>query len=282
MLKYSLITLFGLIGLFDICRAATIDLSAGLVGEYLFNGNANDSSGNGNNGVSSNLSPTEDRFGNSGAAYNFLGNISANFSYVTIPTLLPNFGNGATMFAWFKADPAKLLIGHMNIISQPKAIGNGQNTGLRLQLYPNEVNADGTQVNAGYNDNTQNVVAFGPINSVVADGNWHSAAATLSSDATSRILSVYFDGVLAESISLSPLNVSSDTPFYIGTQFGANFDYIEDPFIGAIDDVRVYTRALNSQEIQAIHNVPEPTSLSLFLAGGTLLLGLRKRSKNKI
>jgi len=267
-----------LIGLFNISRASTLDLSTGLVGEYLFNGNANDSSGNGNNGVSSNLSPTEDRFGNSGAAYNFSG----NYSYISIPTLVPNMGAGATMFAWFKADPAQLF-GQENIISQPRhnpPFGN-QLVGLRLQINTGDGSSN-YRVNAGYNDNTQNVVAFGPDNSVVADGNWHSAATTLFSDSTSRIISIYLDGVFANSISLSPLSVNSDAPFFIGTQFDPLTTNNESPFIGAIDDVRVYTRALNSQEIQAIHNVPEPSSLSLFLAGGTLLLGLRKRSKNKI
>lgn len=277
-MKIALFLSVFLIGLFNISRASTLDLSTGLVGEYLFNGNANDSSGNGNNGVSSNLAPTADRFGNLGAAYNFSG----NYTYISIPTLVPDIGAGATMFAWFKADPSQ-LIGQENIISQPRhnpPFGN-QLVGLRLQINTGDGSSN-YRVNAGYNDNTQNDVAFGPDNSVVADGNWHSAATTLFSDSTSRILSIYLDGVLANSISLSPLSVNSDAPFFIGTQFDPLTTNNESPFIGAIDDVRVYTRALNSQEIQALHLVPEPSSLSLFLAGGALLLGLRKTSKNKI
>jgi len=271
MLKYSLITLFGLIGLFDICRAATIDLSAGLVGEYLFNGNANDSSGNGKNGVINNLTSTTDRFGVTGAAYNFSG----NYSYITIPTLLPNIGAGGTLFTWFKADPTQLF-GQQNIISQPR--GNrpfdNQLVGFRLQLFPN-------QVNAGYNDSIQNAAAFGPSSSALADGSWHSMAATLFTDSTSRTLSVYFDGVFAESVSLSPLSVNSDVPFYIGTQFDPSTTNNENPFIGAIDDVRVYNRALNAQEIQAL-SVPEPSVLSFILLSGTVLFASFKRSKNKI
>ena len=257
-----------LVGLLNFGRAATIDLSAGLVGEYLFNGNANDSSGNGKNGVINNLISTTDRFGVTGAAYNFSG----NYSYITIPTLLPNIGAGATLFAWFKADPTQLL-GQQNIISQPR--GNrpfdNQLVGLRLQLFPN-------QVNAGYNDSTQNSVAFGPSSSSVGDGNWHNMAATLFTDSTSRTLSVYFDGVFAESVSLSPFSVTSDVPFYIGTQFDPATTNNESPFIGAIDDVRVYNRALNAQEIQAL-SVPEPSVLSFILLSGTVLFASCKRGK---
>lgn len=269
MIRSALILIVSLIGIKNVSESATIDLATGLVGEYLFNGNATDSSGNGKNGTINNLTPTTDRFGNSSAAYNFSG----NYSYISVPTLLPNIGAGATMFAWFKADPAQLF-GQQNIISQPR--GNlpnaNQLVGLRLQLFPN-------QVNAGYNDSTQNAVAFGPNNSAVGDGGWHSVAATLFTDSTSRTLSVYFDGILSESVSLSPLNVTSDVPFYIGTQFDPSTTNNENPFIGSIDDVRVYSRALNSAEVQALHLVPEPSSLSLLLAGGTLLLGCRNRLK---
>ena len=43
----------------------------GLVGYWPFNGNANDESGNGNNGVVNGATLTSDRFGNAGKAYNF-------------------------------------------------------------------------------------------------------------------------------------------------------------------------------------------------------------------
>jgi|GEM_PF-1669553 len=54
----------------------------GLVGYWPCTGNANDSSGNGNNGVVTNATLTADRFGNANAAYNFNGtaNITASLS----------------------------------------------------------------------------------------------------------------------------------------------------------------------------------------------------------
>jgi len=47
--------------------------SNGLVAWYPFNGNANDESGNGNNGVVNGATLTADRFGNANGAYSFDG-----------------------------------------------------------------------------------------------------------------------------------------------------------------------------------------------------------------
>ena len=45
----------------------------GLVGYWPFNGNANDESGNGNNGMAHNVGLTKDRFGELNSAYSFNG-----------------------------------------------------------------------------------------------------------------------------------------------------------------------------------------------------------------
>jgi hypothetical protein len=45
----------------------------GLVGWWPFSGNANDESGNGNNGTVNGATLSSDRFGNSGKAYSFDG-----------------------------------------------------------------------------------------------------------------------------------------------------------------------------------------------------------------
>ncbi len=44
----------------------------GLVGYWPFNGNANDESGNGNNGTNNGATLTADRFGNANSAYGFV------------------------------------------------------------------------------------------------------------------------------------------------------------------------------------------------------------------
>ena len=53
----------------------------GLVGYWGFDGNANDQSGNSNNGTVNGANLTTDRFGNVDSAYSFDGNSSINTNY---------------------------------------------------------------------------------------------------------------------------------------------------------------------------------------------------------
>ena len=54
-------------------RGQKINLDSGLVACYPFNGNANDQSGNGYNGIVNGATLTSDRFGNPNSAYTFNG-----------------------------------------------------------------------------------------------------------------------------------------------------------------------------------------------------------------
>lgn len=65
---------------FLLSQQALADLSDGLVAYFPFNGNANDTSGNGHDGTVFGATLTEDRFGNPDSAYNFDGD-----DYIDIP-----------------------------------------------------------------------------------------------------------------------------------------------------------------------------------------------------
>lgn len=70
----------------------------GLVGYWPLNGNANDESGNGNNGIVNGASLTTDRFGNNDSAYNFDG---IN-DYIQINNIVGNFGlSDFTISIWY-------------------------------------------------------------------------------------------------------------------------------------------------------------------------------------
>ena len=71
--------------------------TSGLVGYWPFIGNANDESGNGNNGTVTGATLTADRFGNSNSAYSFDGQ-----SYIRVPhNQNYNFGIGNyTLSVW--------------------------------------------------------------------------------------------------------------------------------------------------------------------------------------
>jgi len=80
--------------------AQTIDLSSGLVAWYPFNGNANDSSGNGNNGTVYGATLTTNRFGIMGKAYEFAGNSDR----IVISQAQTKFGftNQIGITTWFR------------------------------------------------------------------------------------------------------------------------------------------------------------------------------------
>ena len=73
-MKNVILTLF-IIGLFLISQNlyAQFNIDSGCVANYPFNGNAEDISGNGNNGTVYGATLTTDRFGNPNSAYNFNG-----------------------------------------------------------------------------------------------------------------------------------------------------------------------------------------------------------------
>src|SRR6185295_19407876 len=63
-----------LVGSIALAQGPPDNLTNGLVAYYPLDGNANDASGHGLNGVATNTSPTTDRFGTSSAAMSFQGN----------------------------------------------------------------------------------------------------------------------------------------------------------------------------------------------------------------
>jgi hypothetical protein len=84
--------------------------SNGLVGYWPFNGNADDASGNGNNGTLGNVMSVPDRFGNSNGAYYL------NDSKITLASNFNVASNQSYTFsAWVKIDHAEeCLVGVLN------------------------------------------------------------------------------------------------------------------------------------------------------------------------
>ena len=71
----------------------------GLVGWWPFNGNANDESGNGNNGIVNGATLTQDRFGNLNQAYSFDG---SNDNINPLQNNLPLGISARTISIWFQ------------------------------------------------------------------------------------------------------------------------------------------------------------------------------------
>src|SRR4051812_9830971 len=83
---------------FIIAQVPTYVPPNGLVAWYSFNGNANDESSNGNNGVINGAVLTADRFGNANAAYDFDG--VSNYISVTGNGSLHNIFDTMSCSIW--------------------------------------------------------------------------------------------------------------------------------------------------------------------------------------
>ena len=213
---------------------------SGIIANYKFNGNANDVSGNNDNGTLQNAPAVgADRFGNAGSAYSFNG----SSQYISTATPFNNPGD-ITISIWFKTS-----------VAGGKLIGFGaQQTGLNNQ-YDRHIYMNNTgQVYFGvYN------TAVYYTNSTLAynDNNWHLATGTVSSTAG---LVLYIDGVQAGTNAAGKAGENYTGYWRIGYD-NVNGSWPSQPtnkyFTGQLDDALIYSRALSATEIAALYNSPD-------------------------
>lgn len=248
---FSLLVLFSTFSMF--AQLPSYVPTNGLVGYWPFNGNANDVSGNGNNGVVTGATLTTDRFGIANKAYSFDGvndyiNAGSNisFSNFTIST-----------WVYMNSNPSSLNA----LIS--KISTNFQNFELAI--------------NSGSNNpvfswgNGSSWLGLNPSQTLpVAE--WHHLVATYN---TSNIMTLYFDGnVLLTSTATSYTNVSGFQTFFgarPNTQGISSTTFFHN---GKLDDIGIWNRALTQQEITNLNtsSVPPPTC-AITTTDSTLCLG---------
>ncbi len=209
---------------------------SGLVGEWHFDGNAQDSSGNGNHGT---ISGATFVTGISGQALSFDG---VN-DYVTSGNGSSlNFGAGYfSLSAWIKTTAMG------NADNEVVIYFSGSNGYYYFGIHPGNPNPNGASFII--NDGSTQDASYGTTN--LFDGKWHNIVFTR--DATS--LKVFTDGIQEGSQPSRGLNVGTGTTT-ISNKEGSWFN-------GIIDEVRIYNRALTASEIQANYNAltatPTPT-----------------------
>jgi hypothetical protein len=220
--------------------------SNGLVAWWPFNGNANDESGNGNNGTVSGATLTTDRFGNPNKAYSFDG--SSNYIDCGPLSAIPNTVGDITQSAWILAPLDQTPYCKMAIMSKRQVItqgwptiGGGSNGG---QSFP--------VVNQAYFFlNSQNYAA-GVANamhstSLTNDGNWHLVTGVKSGSN----YKLFFDGVLQASLTDS-YSLTSNSNLIIGHEAQWGFD-CERWYSGKLDDIAIWNRALTDQEVVLLY-----------------------------
>ena len=234
--KSLLITAIAIFGFAIVSMAQTVPSyvpTSGLVGWWPFTGNANDSSGNGNNGTVYGATLTADRFGNVNAAYNFDG-ISNNIAISSLNNLQYNpisysfWFNASTLCDSSSNDCWRMMLGR----DQFGNLNQGQFTTLNHSL-------NGTynrlMYYTGGNDSRPDITPL--INF------WYHVVFTYDNTNTTNW---YINGAHVSTGNLVA-NSNANIPFYIGS--GGNRYY----FNGLIDDIGIWNRALDSCEIKDLY-----------------------------
>ncbi len=213
--------------------------TSGLYLSYSFNGNANDVSGNSNNGTLQGAPAlTTDRYNTANSAYSFNG----SSQYISTASSFASPGpQNFSISVWFKTTTAGgKLVGYGS--SQTGSSGSYDrqiymsNTGqIYFGLYPNVVKTLNTT--ASYND-----------------GNWHNVIATVS---TTNGSNLYVDGAL----QASDATMTTSQTFSVNGYWRVGYDnlagWTNTPtdyyFTGALDDIAIYNSALTASQVYSLY-----------------------------
>ena len=216
----------------EITFTTVVDVTTGLIAFYPFNGNANDASGNGNNG-SYNGTLINDRLGNSNSAISLNGinnmiTLPGNNGYNT-DTFTINF--------WTYANSYNI---HQQV--QYGVIGSSGRFSLGWK-----------NTNIGYSPNTcaGGYALSGNSTTLtgVQTGQWHMLTYVIQGTTTKFYLNGNFIQTVNTASNLTCFN--SNMNLYLGGDIlGGVIEY----YNGRFDDIRTYSRALNQSEISYLFN----------------------------
>ena len=212
----------------------------GLVGYWPFNGNANDESGNGNNGIVTGATLAADRIGNSNSAYNLDG---IN-DYITIPDSPSLRLNNATISSWISytsASKMMLMVKHnlLDAYNANYAFEINEYTALKgprvLGMYDNG------------NCNSYNWTNYHS-NTDIGDNQWHHVVGTFGSD----YLKIYIDGNFIGQIATpnTVMNACAGSEFLVGRGWNGFPNW----YNGKLDDLAIWNRVLTQEEISNLFN----------------------------
>ena len=209
----------------------------GLVAWYPFNGTGNDSSGNGINSTLNTASYTYDRNNHPNSALYFNGSSKFNANSSNKLSL-----STMTLCAWIKGSTKTTW--NPRVVAVGPATTSCQNYGLFYDNGYNTTKKIGFLLETVYTSPTNcannNYYSLSSVDTLA----WHHVAASYDG----QKVRLYIDGNMDKDTTVSlPIIPISDALVQIGYS-----DNNEDWFRGAIDDVRIYNRALSDGEIKSI------------------------------
>jgi hypothetical protein len=220
------------------CQTLPANLQTGLVGYWPFCGNANDASGNGNNGTVNGATLTTDRFGNANSAYGFESN------FIEVNGINLSLTSNYAVSLW--VNPSSFVEGYT------AAFELNQNTSCNS----NPLLGFWQSGNLIYHTcgNINNSVSLGSFSSI--QNSWNHYIIQLINGSTQ----VYKNGVQITSGSISWPNIFANK-LTIGNNGNLGQAPHNLPWHGKIDDFSIYNRALTLAEIQQLYTLGQTTYL---------------------
>lgn len=250
MKKLTIIILFSV--LCSVIVYSQVNLNYGLIAYYPFNGNTNDESGYGNNGIPHNITMLPDRFGTPNSAASFNG----TNSYIEIlDNILLHFGTSDYSYSFWLKYPSQQGGTHdySSVVNKCKADilpFEGYHFFVDFPNYGKVTARDISTMELYSNYHALNNNVWHHFVVVRGAGDLRS---TLS-------LQIYMNGVLDVSLNENPVaDVNTTTSLFLGAN---NLYPDHQNYEGIMDEVRFYNRALNINEIKALYkqtlnSVPE-------------------------
>jgi hypothetical protein len=234
-MKNLLMTIFSILGLATISFGQTVPSyipSNGLVGWWPFNGNANDESGNGNNGTVNGTILTTDRFGIVNKAFYFNGSTDI----ITVPnsgTISLGGTNQLSVQAWAKKSGNQST---MHILGK-RINGCGS---IEYQFGYCELGCQLANIEGiGFGGMPGSYVLSGAAIDTV---NWHHFVGTFNG----QTWKLYLNSILIDSVNNSTTNPNVGDLIFGSSGTCPNWQ-------GSIDDIGIWNRALDSCEVKDLY-----------------------------
>jgi len=207
----------------------------GLVAYYPFNGNANDSSGNGHDGTVSGASLTSNRFGQPNSAYNFNGT-DASISIPHSPVFDYSGSDTIAFSLWANLSANQIDLGWVGFICK-SSLGGVSN--YCITRSPGDSLCNAIINHFGSNDYISSLSPLLP-------NQWYHLFVSFAQ----KTCSIYVNGVYNSSKTFSPTPILNTAPLYIGDDTDGGHNY----YTGIIDDIRIYRRSLSEAEISMLYH----------------------------
>ena len=231
----------------------------GLVAYYPFNGNANDESGNGNNGTIDGASLTVDRFSNTNSAFKFDGIDNS----ITTNTILNDVSNNFTFSVWvnpFSTENLDLDEGLINTATTQSYFFQPVIHPTHGQCFGNENNSAGSGLFVGSNGIILIEHSTGYLRCALVFETELSDWNLITIVYEDNTPNLYINGVFIKTSSNTGRTIYCSLGFDTTIEhstfagFGSSGISYGRYFNGEIDDISVWNRALTQQEVTNLYN----------------------------